>query len=309
MRFKFFILGTFLLILLSGCSKSSQKELEFSYKGRWELSGVKNQSFRLDCDNGNIIIRGKDGINKVTVGWTKKVYWQKDLSKSNNKEINKDETKKIFDDMELQIDKTLREIYIKARAYKGEAILSNTLSNPKKEFIFDITLPSNMNLIIQNSNGNINFKNIKMHTYIVSGNGNIKAKDIKGTVSIKNGAGNIDLDYISGNILINNGSGDININAKAMEQINITNTLGNITARIDGINGSKNSFISSGNGDVSLKFTKNTHSILKIITKGKVKSDFGWTKQKNVYLIDVNSGKNQIEIVNLNGTTKVGKGY
>ena len=311
MKPRIFLVFVLILTLLSGCKRSEPNVKEYSKEGRWEIFNFKGKAFFLDCDNSNVIIRGKKELKSATVRYVKKIFWNVDDKTSSSKLLTKSEIEKTFDDMEIKIENTLDRLYIKARAYSGEAILANTLSNPKKEFEFEVFLPEKCNVLVQNSNGNVSISDIQDGSiYIVNGKGNITITDAKASIEVKNGEGNIRLDYVNGDFSINNGNGNINLKVEKAGVFKVIGTKGNINAKIDELDGfGLSSFVSLGEGNVTFLVGKNIRARIKVNANGKVQSNFNMIKTGKHYYIDLDSGKNLIEIVNLNGTVKIAKNY
>lgn len=59
MKPRIFLVFVLILTLLSGCKRSEPNVKEYSKEGRWEIFNFKGKAFFLDCDNSNVIIRGK----------------------------------------------------------------------------------------------------------------------------------------------------------------------------------------------------------------------------------------------------------
>ncbi|WAM31641.1 DUF4097 family beta strand repeat-containing protein [Caldicellulosiruptor naganoensis] len=313
MNLRIFFVFVFVLILslLSGCKHEESAVKEYSKEGRWEILNFKDKAFMLDSDNANIIIRGKKGTEHATIRYIKRIIWNIDDKITSAKAFSKSEIEKTFDDMQIKIERTVDRLYIKARAYSGEAILANTLSNPKKEFKFEIFLPENSKVFVQNSNGNISISNIQGGSiYIVNGKGNVTVTDAKASIEIKNGEGDIRLDYINGDFSINNGNGNINLKVKKAGVFKVIGTKGNITAKVDALLGfGLSSLVNLGEGDISFFVGKDVKARIKVNAKGRVKSDFSMIKTTSGHYIDLDSGKNSIEIINSKGTVRIIKDY
>ncbi|WAM33938.1 DUF4097 family beta strand repeat-containing protein [Caldicellulosiruptor morganii] len=307
------ILFALILVLsfLSGCRDQKASVREYSKEGRWEILNFDGRAFVLDSDNANVIIRGKKGTKEATIRYIKKVVWNADDKTDLKKEFSKSDLEKTFDDMEIKLENDLDRVYIKARAYSREAILENTLSNPKKSFEFEIYLPENSKIFVQNSNGNVSISKIQRGSiYIVNGKGNVTVTDAKASIEVKNGEGNVALDYISGNFSINNGNGNINLKVEKTGTFTVTGTKGNITAKVDALESSTmSSLITLGEGDINFFVGKDVKARIKVNAKGRLKSDFKMIRVSDYHYINIDSGINSIEIVNYKGNIRVAKDY
>lgn len=311
MKPRIFLVFILILTLLSGCKRLEDNVKEYSKGGRWEILNFKGKAFMLDCDNANIIIRGKKGTKHATIRYIKRIIWNIDDKTASAKAFSKSEIEKTFDDMEIKIESTFDRLYIKARAYSGEAILTNTLSNPKKEFEFEIFLPENSKVFVQNSNGNVSISDIHGGSiYIVNGKGNVTVADAKASIEIKNGEGDIRLDYIDGDFSINNGNGNINLKVENTNNFKVSLTKGDVAAKFEKTSGYRNiSYINVGEGNIKFSIGKDVKARIKILSNNDVKSDFKLAKVGDSFYLDLNSGKNIIEIISLKGTIKVEKDY
>jgi len=311
MKLRIFLVFILILSLLSGCKRHEASVKEYSKEGRWEILNFKGKAFLLDCDNSNVIIKGEKEAKNATIRYIKKIVWNIDDKTSSSKTLSKSGIEKTFNDMEIKIESTLDRLYIKARAYSGEAILANTLSNPKKEFEFEVFLPEKSKVLVQNSNGNVSISDIQDGSiYIVNGKGNVTITGAKASIEVKNGEGNIRLDNINGDFSINNGNGNINLEVKKAGVFKVIGTKGNITTKIEELDGvGLSSFVSLGEGNINFYVGKNVRARIKVNAKGKIQSHFNMIKTGKSYSIDLDSGKNLIEIVNLNGTVKIAKNY
>lgn len=298
--------------LLAACTPQKTKVKEYSQEGKWKILDYQGKAFVIDCDSSSIVIRGIT-TSDITVRYVKKVIWTSEKKdNSYNEEIDKSELQKIFDDMDAAVENETDRVYVKARAYTtAEAVLANKVSNPKREFEFEIFLPEDCKIVIQNSNGNISVSNIKNGSiYIVNGVGNIAVTNTKAVLNVKNGEGDIKLDYVSGDFTINNGKGDINLKVEKTGTFKVSTAKGNINAKVENITGYKNSsLLSAGEGNVTFSASKNINAKIKIFTKEKIKSDFDFTKIGGSYIVDLDSGANTIEIISLRGLVRLYKSY
>ncbi|ACM59372.1 hypothetical protein B0S90_0490 [Caldicellulosiruptor bescii] len=312
MKFKLMIILLTFLLMLVACTPQKTKTKEFSQEGRWTVLDYKGKAFVIDCDSSFIAIRGKKATSDIAIRYIKKVVWTYNESGSNVSELDEKELQKIFDDMDLSIENEVDRVYVKARAYTtSEAVLANKVSNPKREFEFEVFLPQDCKVVVQNNSGSVSVSDIKDGSvYIVNGVGNIAVTNTGVPLDIKNGEGDIKLDYVSGDFLINNGKGNINLKIEKTGSFKVSTTKGNVVAKIDRINGYGNSsFVSVGEGDISFAAGKGVKAKIKILAKGKVKSDFDLTKTGNSYYIDLDSGGNTIEITSLKGFVRIYKNY
>ena len=311
MKFKLIAILLAILFMLAACTPQKAKTKEYSQEGRWMVLDYKGKAFVIDCDSSSIIIRGKV-TSSITVRYVKKVVWTYNESGSNVKELDRKQLQKIFDDMDASIENEVDRVYVKARAYgSAEAVLANKVSNPKREFEFEVFLPQDCKVVVQNNSGNVSISDVKNGSvYIVNGVGNIAVTNTDAPLDIKNGEGDIKLDYVSGEFSINNGKGNINLKIEKTGSFKVSTTKGNIIAKIEKISGYGNSsIVNVGEGDVSFTAGKDVKAKIKILAKGKVKSDFDIIKTGNSYYIDLDSGGNTIEITNINGTVKIIKDY
>uniref|UniRef100_A0A7C5Z4M7 DUF4097 domain-containing protein n=1 Tax=Caldicellulosiruptor owensensis TaxID=55205 RepID=A0A7C5Z4M7_9FIRM len=311
MKLKLITILLAILCMLVSCTPQKPKTKEYSQEGRWMVLDYKRKAFVLDCDSSSIIIRGKV-TSDITVRYVKKVIWTYNETGSNTGESDEKEAQKIFDDMDASIENEVDRVYVKARAYgTAEAVLANKVSNPKREFEFEVFLPQDCKIVVQNNSGNVSVSNIKGGSvYIVNGVGNIAVTNTDAPLDIKNGEGDIKLDYISGNFLINNGKGNINLKIEKTSSFKVSTTKGNITVKIEKISGYGNlSIVNAGEGDVTFDVGKDVKAKIKVLTQGKIKSDFDFTKTGNSYYIDLDSGGNTIEITNLKGFVRIYKNY
>lgn len=311
MKFKFFFIAVMFLTFLTGCRRLDENVKEFSKEGRWEILNFEGRALLLDCDSSKVIIRGKKGAKDATIRYVKKIFWEVESKKTSNTSFSESEVGKIFDEMAVKLENTLDRVYIKAKAYSGEAILANTVSNPKREFEFEVFLPEKSKILVQNGDGNVSISGIQGGSiYIVNGKGNVTVTDVKASIDIKNGEGNVKLDYIDGDFSINNGNGDINLKVDRTSTFKVVGTKGNINAKIEKVDGfGLSSFVSLGEGNIAFFVGKNVKAQIKLNTKGRVQSNFDMVKMGKHYYIDLDSGKNKIEIINLNGTVRIEKNY
>jgi len=311
MKFKLITILLAILFMLVSCTPQKPKTKEYSQEGRWMVLDCKGKAFVLDCDSSSIIIRGKV-TSDITVRYIKKVIWTYNETSSNTVQPDEKEAQKIFDDMDASIENEVDRVYVKARAYgSAEAVLANMVSNPKREFEFEIFLPQDCKVVVQNNSGNVSISDIKGGSvYIVNGVGNIAVTNTDAPLDIKNGEGDIKLDYVSGDFLINNGKGNINLKIEKTGSFKVSTTKGNVMVKIDRTNGYGNSsFVSVGEGDITFAAGKGVKAKIKILTKEKIKSDFDFIKTGNSYYIDLDSGGNTIEITNLKGFVRIYKNY
>ncbi|WP_174299049.1 DUF4097 family beta strand repeat-containing protein [Caldicellulosiruptor hydrothermalis] len=311
MKFKLIAILLAILFMLAACTPQKAKTKEYSQEGKWMVLDYKGKAFVIDCDSSSIIIRGKV-TSDIAVRYVKKVVWTYNESGSNVKELDRMELQKIFDDMDASIENEVDRVYVKARAYGStEAVLANKVSNPKREFKFEIFLPQDCKVVVQNNSGSVSISDIKGGSvYIVNGVGNIAVTNTETVLDIKNGEGDIKLDYVSGDFLISNGKGNINLKIEKTGSFKVSTTKGNIIAKIEKVSGYGNSsIVNVGEGDISFAAGKAVKAKIKISAKGKVKSDFDIIKMGDGYYIDLDSGENTIKITNMNGTVKIIKDY
>ncbi|ADQ03766.1 hypothetical protein Calow_0158 [Caldicellulosiruptor owensensis OL] len=311
MKLKLITILLAILCMLVSCTPQKPKTKEYSQEGRWMVLDYKGKAFILDCDSSSIIIRGKV-TSDITVRYVKKVIWTYNETISNTGEPDEKEAQKIFDDMDASIENEVDRVYVKARAYgTAEAVLANKVSNPKREFEFEVFLPQDCKIVVQNNSGNVSVSDIKGGSvYIVNGVGNIAVTNTYAPLDIKNGEGDVKLDYVSGNFLINNGKGNINLKIEKTSSFKVSTTKGNITVKIEKISGYGNlSIVNAGEGDVTFDVGKDVKAKIKVLTQGKIKSDFDFIKTGNSYYIDLDSGGNTIEITNLKGFVRIYKNY
>ncbi|BCS82220.1 DUF4097 family beta strand repeat-containing protein [Anaerocellum diazotrophicum] len=307
MKLKLAIVFLAILLMLVACAPQKTKTKEYSQEGRWKVLGYRGKAFVIDCDSSFIVIRGK-ATSDIAIRYIKKVIWRYNESGNNVKDLDKTQLQKIFDDMDLSIENEIDRVYIKARAYAtSEAVLANKVSNPKKEFKFEIFLPQECKVVVQNNSGSVSISDVKGGSfYIVNGVGDIEVTNTETVLDIKNGEGNIKLDYVSGDFTINNGKGNINLKIEKTGSFKVSTTKGNVIAKIEKVSGYANSsFLNVGEGDINFAVGKDVKAKVKILAKGKVKSDFDLTKTGNSYYIDLDSGGNTIEITSLKGFVRI----
>jgi len=311
MKFKLITILLAILFMLVSCTPQKPKTREYSQSGRWVVLDYKGKAFVLDCDSSSIIIRGKV-TSDITVRYVKKVIWTYNETSSNTGEPNEEEVQKIFDDMDASIENEFERVYVKARAYGStEAVLANKVSNPKREFEFEVFLPQDCKVVVQNNSGNVSVSDIKGGSvYIVNGVGNIAVTNTDAPLDIKNGEGDIKLDYVSGDFQVTNGKGNINLKIENTGSFKVLQTKGNVVLKINRTSGYGNSsFINVGEGDITFDVGKDVRAQVKVLTQGKIKSDFDFTKTGNSYYIDLDSGRNTIDITNLKGFVRIYKNY
>ncbi|WAM36049.1 DUF4097 domain-containing protein [Caldicellulosiruptor acetigenus] len=312
MKFKLIAILLAILFMLAACTPQKAKTKEYSQEGRWMVLDYKGKAFVIDCDSSSIIIRGKV-TSDITVRYVKKVVWTYNESGSNVKELDRKQLQKIFDDMDASIENEVDRVYVKARAYgSAEAVLANKVSNPKREFEFEVFLPQDCKVVVQNNSGNVSISDVKNGSvYIVNGVGNIAVTNTDAPLDIKNGEGDIKLDYVSGEFSINNGKGNINLKIEKTGSFKVSTTKGNIVAKIDRISGyGMRSFLTVGGGNIQLFTGKLLEANIIVKTKRKIETDFKLEKRNEIYYLQgTSTSKNLIEIVNLNGTTKILKNY
>ncbi|WPX09046.1 DUF4097 family beta strand repeat-containing protein [Anaerocellum danielii] len=310
MKFKLVVVLLAILFILAACTPQKAKTKEYSQEGRWSVLGCKGKAFVIDCDSSSIIIRGKV-TSDITVRYIKKVIWTYN-EKNTAVQPDEKEAQKIFDDMDASIENEVDRVYIKARAYgSAEAVLANKVSNPKREFEFEVFLPQDCKVVVQNNSGNVSVSSIKDGSvYIVNGVGNIAVTNSNAVLDIKNGEGDIKLDYVSGDFLINNGKGNIILKVEKTNSFKVSATKGNIFTKIEKISGYGNhSSLNVGEGDISFAAGKGVNAKIKILSKERIKSDFDFTKTGNSYFINLDSGGNTIEITSLKGFVRIYKNY
>lgn len=172
------ILIVFGLILTAapGCSLL-RKRVEKTEKVSWNLSAVNKTKLTIDNTNGEIkITRTDDTLGIVTVEAEKKF------------KVRQDDMDKPIDNIKINIDTTSHEIKIETEIIRNNGIFKH---NSGGEVNFNIKVPANISVDVDNTNGNITLTRIDK---------DIRVETVNASVNINRCSGNISIDGVNGGV-------------------------------------------------------------------------------------------------------------
>ena len=221
MKAKILILISVLIVSsFSGCSLLSKKYLKTSSEQR-QVSIAGKQKVRLENVTGNIIINHGSDSGFITVKSTKEL------------KVKKKDLDTPFDEIRIVIDTVSSEIKI-----------NSEISNPRDNSFFklnfgkdskidyDITIPSDIEMVIENVNGDITSDRLNNDLKIDLVNGDVSVEKYSGKMEcdIVNGSLSADIDSTKGmNISTVNGSVKLILSNYINARIKAETTNGKIT--------------------------------------------------------------------------------
>ncbi|MFQ5752020.1 MAG: DUF4097 domain-containing protein [bacterium] len=241
-----------LITLLTACNivdpgdEVSDTNFEAKESFSFEVDVTNHVRLRLEAVNGPVKITGLPGANSVK-NWGERRVGSESIEDA---ELH-------LQDLEVQVTEPAEEIFVKTKQpqdSRGRNYIVN----------YNITLPENLEVLVDNVNGEVKIDSVKNQVSVSNVNGRINLNDIFGStvVNLVNGQiesevtlpvdGTINMNTVNGNIDL-----DIPENTSAEFSANVTN--GNISVSnlvLQNIVSSPNSLrgtLAAGQGTISLR--------------------------------------------------------
>jgi DUF4097 and DUF4098 domain-containing protein YvlB len=208
--------------VLGSSDYKKEKTLTLSARGISKLD--------VNCGSGVLIIRGTN-TDEIKVEVTIKI-----------RNVNDDRAKEIIeDDLELDLDKRGSTARLISKYRRGISIFRNV----QVTVDLRVTVPEEIDLIIDDGSGSMEIEDIKGEVRIDDGSGSMDIQNITGDLEIEDGSGDIDIDHIKGDVDIDDSSGSMDVRdidgsvvvSDGSGSIRITDVENDVTIRDDGSGG------------------------------------------------------------------------
>ena len=206
-----------LSLVLPGCS-AFMKKYEKKDTVEYQVNTTGKTKVSLENSNGNISLVKSDSARVLVVKAIK------------IDRVRKNDLDKPLDYIEINIDTSGDRINISSEIHKGKNFISFSLSAVRINY--ELIVPPNMDISIDNTNGDINMTGFSSTAELDVTNGNVKAERFsgKGTVDITNGTLEGSLDSTRGmNISVVNGSVKLGLSKSFTGTVDADVTNGKIT--------------------------------------------------------------------------------
>jgi uncharacterized protein YceK len=206
-----------LSFILSGCS-ALMKKYEKKDTVEYQVNTTGKTSISLDNSNGNISLVKSDSSRILFVRAIK-------IDK-----VRKNDLDKPLDYIEIKIDTSGDRISIKSDMHRAKSFIS--FSTYAAQINYELIIPANLNISIENTSGNIDMTGFSSTTELDVTNGNVKAERFsgKGTFDITNGTLEGSFDSTKGiNISVVNGSVKLELSKAFTGTVDADVTNGKIT--------------------------------------------------------------------------------
>lgn len=184
--FKCWLLSTIILVMLTGCNIITYENEE-----TFTLDGEGITTFNVNHDEGDVTIKGIDGIEQITVAATF-TAWSDDST----------EHAQTFSERNLAVDLFADgdQAFLKTSVKRG--------AEPEQGFIhLEIEVPSHLVVEYRQNEGQLQIESMRSSLNIQHGTNRLVLRDIEGDIQIVDGAGDIILEEVSGAIVINTNAG------------------------------------------------------------------------------------------------------
>ena len=184
----------FLLFSFTSCVVGSY---DYVKEKTLRISARSISKLDVDCGAGILIIRG-DNTDEIQVEARIKI-----------RNVDDDRAEKIIeDDLKLDLDKQGNTARLISKYERRGSFFRN---NVQVSVDLRVTVPEEIDLIIDDGSGSMEIEDIKGDVRIDAGSGGIEMRDISGDIEIEDGSGDIDAYHINGNVDIDDNSGSIDI--------------------------------------------------------------------------------------------------
>ena len=189
------IVVIFSLFLIINFSVHAKNELSFEQELSINAGDIK--IFDVDVGSGSLIIRGEnvsDIIVEATIQ-SKEYSSLDDLQDAFNKKV-------VF-----TLDRSGSKATLKA-LNKNKIF---NINNPNIQVNLNITVPKNLDLVVDDGSGSMKIANINGDLDIDDGSGSMQIKNIVGDIVLDDGSGSLEIKNIEGNVVVDDGSGSVNM--------------------------------------------------------------------------------------------------
>lgn len=192
------IIAGFLSLSLNGCSLL-RKRVEKTEKVEYKINGRNKTSIYVDNTSGKInVIRSADTLGMITIEAVKSAY------------VRVDDLEKPIEDVNVKIDTSGSEVRIETEVKSSHGLFRK---NNGAEVDYDIKVPANLKVNVENVNGTITVTRIDNDINAKTVNGSINIFGCPGIVTVNgvNGKVTCNIDSLTGGISVDVVNGSVNI--------------------------------------------------------------------------------------------------
>ena len=205
---------------LQGCSLF-KKHYEKTEVKDFTVNSADKKKLFLDNVNGNVKILKNTSGDNVRIKAEITAY------------VTKKELDKPLDEFKILIDSTGDKINIRSERIKEKHFFNFSIGNSDR-VNYEIYVPSNLEVSVENTNGKLYFEDIENNIKVNQTNGNISVKRITGETKfdITNGKFEGDIDSIKSlKLNIVNGNVTLNLDEKISAKFNVSTVNGKVTKK------------------------------------------------------------------------------